>query len=218
MNVLVIEDQTMVRELLVIACQQILPSASVSTSANAVEALEACRRSPPELILLDLVLPGRDGLDLLKDLLILAPKAKVIVLSSYIDEFTLHRVQDSGVNGLLDKNEQSVKVLAEAITAVLDGRRYISSSVQQMWSFIRADPIAFDKILSEREQEVLRLVGAGLTNEKIAQQLEISTLTARNHRLNIMGKLGLHSTPELIRYAMEKGFTRIPERKTKSSR
>jgi DNA-binding NarL/FixJ family response regulator len=209
MTTLVVEDQTMVRELLVLACAQAMPAANIVSAGTGATALASCRQNAPDLILLDLVLPDGDGLDFLKEIFAAAPSVKVIALSSHIDEFTLHRAFSSRVHGILDKNEQPVKVLREAITAVLAGDRYVSSLVRRMRASVRADPAAFEKILSEREQEVLRLVGEGLTNEKIADLLEISVSTAKHHRLNLMAKLDMHSTPQLIRYAIEKGFTRI---------
>lgn len=211
MKVLVIEDQTMVRELLALACKQALPKSGVRTAGSRADALALCREAPPDLVILDLVLPDGDGLDLLPDLFALAPGAKIIALSSHIDEFTLHRALSSRVHGILDKNEQPVRILREAITAVLGGQQYVSSLVQRLKASVRANPAAFDKILSDREQGVLRLVGEGLTNDQIATRLKISASTAKNHRLNIMAKLDMHSTPQLIRYAIEKGFTRIPE-------
>jgi len=217
MNVLVIEDQTMVRELLALACGEALPKAKVNTAGTRAAALALCRTVPPDLVILDLVLPDGDGLDLLPDIFALAPTAKVIALSSHIDEFTLHRALSSRVHGLLDKNEQPVRILREAITTVLAGRQYVSSFVQRLKASVRADPAAFNKILSEREQGVLRLIGEGLANDQIAARLKISASTAKNHRLNIMAKLDMHSTPQLIRYAIEKGFTRIPEGPSPSS-
>ncbi len=211
-HVLVVEDHTLVGELLADSCRQILPEADVRIAGSCAAALEFCRRTPPDLVLLDLVLPDRDGLELLPELFAAAPRAKVIALSSHIDEFTLHRALGSRVHGILDKNEQPVRVLCEAIHTVLSGRQFVSSYVQRLRATVRADPAAFDKILSAREQGVLRLVGEGLTNDQIAARLGISVGTAKRHRLNIMARLDLHSTPQLIRYAMEKGFTRIPER------
>ncbi|MBL9215483.1 MAG: response regulator transcription factor [Opitutaceae bacterium] len=216
MTVLVIEDQTMVRELLTLACLQALPKARLHAAGTCAEALAQCRRDPPDLVILDLVLPDGDGLDLLPDILAGAPAAKVIALSSHIDEFTLHRALSSRVHGILDKNEQPVRILREAITTVLAGGQYVSSFVQRLKASVRANPAAFAKILSEREQGVLRLIGEGLTNDQIAVRLGISTSTAKNHRLNIMAKLDMHSTPQLIRYAIEKGFTRIPEGPSRS--
>lgn len=211
-NVLVVEDHTMVGELLALACRQVLPRAIVRTAGTCAAAFELARQAPPDLVILDLVLPDGDGLDLVPRIFSVAPAAKVIALSSHIDEFTLHRALHSRVHGILDKNEQPVRILREAIEAVLAGQQYISSYVQRLRASLRADPAAFDKILSAREQGVLQLVGEGLTNEQIARRLGISASTAKRHRLNIMARLDMHSTPQLIRYAIEKGFTRIPER------
>lgn len=201
----------MVRELLAIACRQVLPKADVRLAGSAQGALEECAALRPDLVLLDLVLPDGDGLALLPEIFSRAPRVKVIALSSHIDEVTLHRALGSRVHGILDKNEQPIKVLGEAIETVLAGGQYLSSAVQRLRASLRADPNAFDKILSDREQEALRLIGEGLSNEEVAEKLKISASTAKNHRLNIMAKLGIHSTPQLIRYAIEKGFTRVPE-------
>ena len=212
---LVIEDHTMVRELLVTACAQALPGATLASAGTRAAALISCRREPPDLVILDLVLPDGDGLDLAPEILRAAPTAKIIALSSHIDEFTLQRAQSSHVHGIIDKNEQPVRILHEAITAVLAGQRYFSSRVQRLKASVQADPLAFDKILSVREQSVLRLIGDGQSNEQIALNLGISPGTAKLHRLHIMAKLGLHSTPQLMRYAVEKGFTRIADRPPK---
>ncbi len=201
----------MVRELLELACAQALPGGTIDAVGTRAAAVAACRTAPPDLLLLDLVLPDGDALDLMPEIFALAPGVRVIALSSHIDEFTLHRALSSRVHGILDKNEQPVRILREAIAAVLAGRQYFSSFVQRLRASIRADPAAFDKILSDREQEMLRYIGEGLTNEQIAARLRISASTAKNHRLNIMAKLDMHSTPQLIRYAIEKGFARIPE-------
>lgn len=210
-KILVVEDQAMVRELLALACTQALPKAGVRTAGTRVETLALCHESPPDLVILDLVLPDGDGLDLVPKIFAVAPQVKIIALSSHIDEFTLHRALGSKVHGILDKNEQPVRILREAISTVLNGRQYISSLVQRLRVSARANPAAFDKILSDREQGVLCLIGEGQTNDEIAVRLKISSSTAKNHRLNIMAKLDMHSTPQLIRYAIEKGFTRIPE-------
>ncbi|MDB6168400.1 MAG: histidine kinase [Verrucomicrobia bacterium] len=211
MTTLVIEDQTMVRELLVLACSEALPTATINSVGTCEGARSSCRREPPNLVILDLVLPDGDGLDLVPEIFSMAPDVKIIALSSHIDEFTLHRALSSRVHGILDKNEQPVRILREAIETVLAGQRYVSSLVQRLKASAREDPAAFDKILSDREQEVLKLIGEGLTNEQVARRLKISASTAKHHRLNIMAKLDIHSTPQLIHYAIEKGFTRVSE-------
>ena len=210
-KLLIVEDQTMVRELLAIACRQALPRAEVRVAGSAQGALEECAKAAPDLVLLDLVLPDGDGLALLPEIFARAPRARVIALSSHIDEVTLHRALGSRVHGIIDKNEQPIKVLGDAIETVMGGGQYLSSAVQRLRASLRADPNAFDKILSDREQEALRLIGEGMSNDEVAAKLGISANTAKNHRLNIMAKLGIHSTPQLIRYAIEKGFTRVHE-------
>ncbi len=201
----------MLRELLALACSQAIPNAAVRAAGDGKTALDECRTLKPDLVILDLVLPDGDGLSFLKDIYAAAPAAKVIVLSSHLDEFTLHRAVAARVHGIIHKNEQPVRVLKDAIGAVMEGRQYFSPLVQSLRASLRANPTAFDKILSSREQEVLGLVGEGLTNEEIAARLGITVSTAKAHRLKLMDKLDMHSTPQLIRYALEKGFTRLSE-------
>ena len=208
LTIVVIEDHTLIREMLVATCASSNPGSRVSGAGNAAQGLEACRREQPDLVFLDLALPDRDGLELLPDLFRACSRCKVIALSSYTDEFTLHRALHSNVHGFVDKNEQPLEVLSEAIATVLKGNRYFSSTALRVKANLRNDPAAFDKLLSDWEQQLLGLLGRGLSNEDIARRESLSAVTVRNHRCRIMAKLGIHSTPELITYAVEKGFVR----------
>jgi DNA-binding NarL/FixJ family response regulator len=209
--VLIVEDHALVREFLAKECAQILPGFAVHAAGTAAAALESCRQHPPSLVILDLVLPDGDGLDLASPIAKLSPEVKIVALSSHIDEVTVHRAARCSIQALLDKNEQPIAVLRLAIDAVLAGRSYLSPAAQRLKAHSRADPLAFAKLLSEREQEALRLIGEGLDNPAVAARLGIEPGTAKRHRLKIMAKLGIHSTPGLIRYALEKGFTRVPD-------
>lgn len=208
-KIVIVEDQTMVRDLLVRACQSSMAKVTVEQAADGATALERCRAMSPDLIILDLELPDGDGLDLLPKLRTLAPGAKVIVLSSHTDDVTVHRVMQKHIEGFVDKNSQPLEMLREAVQMVMDGRRYMSPAVREVWSRLRDEPEAFSKILSDREQEILGLVGRGLTNSEIAEILGLRAVTVQNHRCNIMARLGIHSTSHLIRYANDKGFTRL---------
>lgn len=199
----------MVRELLVEACRLSFVPEVIGQAADAAEALKECGQINPDLIILDLQLPDRDGLELLPELRVLAPRAKVIALSSHTDEVTIHRVLQSHIEGFVDKNAQPMAILRIAVATVMEGRRYLSPVVHQVWQRMCNAPAAFNKLLSVREQEVLALAGRGCTNPEIASQLGLSVITVRNHRCNIMAKLDIHSTSHLIRYATEKGFTRL---------
>jgi DNA-binding NarL/FixJ family response regulator len=208
MNLVIIEDQTLIQELLVMACRISYPQARIHAASTAAEGLELCRAQAPNVVLLDVVLPDRDGLELLPAIREAAPEARILVLSSHTDEFTLHRAYEAGVNGFVDKNLQTLEVLHEAVAAVMEGKSYASAVVQKVRAQTRADPRSFAKVLSDRELELLVHFGYGRSNEEVATLVELSPRTVRNHRHNVMRKLGLKSTPQLIRYALDKGFTR----------
>lgn len=197
------------RGLLLRACQDTMPGSSVVGARNAEEGLALGRELQPEIILLDLGLPDRDGLDLLDDLAASARSAKVICISGYTDEVTMHRALRSPLRGFVDKTEATFENLGTAIRTVLEGQTYFSPAVRRARQSLGSDPLAFDKILSEREQALLRWFGRGLSNEEIATALNLSELTVRNHRYRTMAKLGLRTSAELIRYALEKGFARL---------
>jgi DNA-binding NarL/FixJ family response regulator len=209
MKIVAIEDHALMRDLLLRACREAVEGAVVSGAADAEAGLKLCRRQKPDVILLDLALPDRDGLDLLEELGAACPKSKIIGVSGYSDEYTIYRVLGSPLHGFVDKNDHTSAQLATAIRAVLDGERYFSARAKAAWASLRSDPASFDKILSSREQDLLRLFGRGLGNDEIAAGENLSELTVRNHRCRIMAKLGLRTSAELISYAFEKGFVRV---------
>jgi DNA-binding NarL/FixJ family response regulator len=210
MKIVVIEDHALMRDLLLKACREAIAGSKVAGARDADSGLALCKRVQPDVVLLDLALPDRDGFELLQDLLTACPRAKFVGVSGYNDEFTLNRATQSKLHGFVDKNEQTADTLAEAIRTVMAGRRFLSPLAQEAHRSLRNDPEAFDKILSEREQTLLVHFGRGLTNHEIATALSLSELTVRNHRYRIMAKLGVKSSADLIRYALEKGFTRPP--------
>lgn len=196
------------RDLLLRACGDAMPGSVVLGAKDAESGLALCRARQPDVIILDLALPDRHGLDVLDDLIAACRKTKVIGLSGYSDEYTLHRAMHSKLHGFVDKNEQTVEALAEAIRSVCAGKRYLAASVHAVNDALRNNPVSFDKILSPREQGLLGLFGRGMTNGEVAAEVGLSELTVRNHRCRLMAKLNFRTSPELIRYALEKGFTR----------
>jgi two-component system response regulator NreC len=208
MKIAVIEDHALMRDLLVKACREAIDGAVVAGARDAKSGLALCRDSVPDVIILDLALPDRDGLDVLDELLAAAPMAKAIGVSGYTDEYTLHRAMQSKLHGFVDKNEQTVEALTAAIHAVRNGQRYLSAALHAAHAASRNNPDSFHKILTEREQSLLPLFGRGLTNEQVAARVSLNELTVRNHRCRLMAKLNIRTSPELIRYALEKGFTR----------
>lgn len=209
MKIAVIEDHALMRDLLLRACCEEISGAKAYGAGDAATGLALCRRIKPGVIILDIALPDCDGLDLLDELLTICPKAKIIGLSGYVDEFTVYRVLGSRLHGFVDKNDHTTGQLASAIHSVLAGERYFSPRALKAWTAFRSDPGAFDKILSSREQHLLRLFGQGLGNEEIAGTVNLCELTVRNHRCRIMAKLGLRTSAELVAYAYVKGFVRV---------
>ncbi|MES1166523.1 MAG: response regulator transcription factor [Pseudomonadota bacterium] len=217
MKIAVIEDHALMRDLLLQTCRSAVKGSEPSGAADAASGLRLCRKLKPDVILLDLALPDRDGLDLLDELSAACPQAKIIGLSGYMDEFTIYRVLGSALHGFVDKNDHTAAQLATAIRSVLAGERYFSASVLEAWASLRSDPAAFDKILSAREQDLLRLFGRGKGNDEIAATVGLSELTVRNHRCRIMAKLNLRTSAELISYAFEKGFVRTQQKGGRSA-
>jgi DNA-binding NarL/FixJ family response regulator len=132
---------------------------------------------------------------------------KILILSSHCDEYTVFRAEKVRVQGFVDKNTNSVATLKSAITAVADGKAWYSEAFLRAKAARHRDPRSFDKLLTERERSVLALVGQPLTDAEISAQLAISEQTVEKHRFNILHKLDLESTTELVRYAREHGFT-----------
>src|SRR6218665_2143345 len=133
MKIVVIEDHTLMRDLLLRACCEAIPGSTAKRGGGAASGLALCRREKPGIIILDLALPDRDGLDLIDELLGICPKAKVIGLSGYVDEFTVYRVLGSRLHGFVDKNDHNSGQLAAAIRGVMAGERYFSPRALKAW-------------------------------------------------------------------------------------
>jgi two-component system NarL family response regulator len=178
----------------------------IGSAEDGETALELIRRTRPDLILLDLLIPKLSGIEVARELLTCVPAPRILALSAETDAKTLYDVSQLGLPGFIDKKDSSIDVLKEAIQMVGTGKRYISPTVRERVASLRRDRNAFQKILSDREQEILSLIGGGHSDEQIASELGITESSAQTHRANILRKLELHSTAELMRYALEKGF------------
>jgi DNA-binding NarL/FixJ family response regulator len=174
-------------------------------AASAEEALAAIQRLEPDVVVADLKLPGKSGLELIKDLASLWPRLPVIVLSMYEEEVFAERCLRAGARGYVMKNE-GVERLAAAIWRVLGGGVDVSSRaseciVEGLSRRRRREPETPLHQLTDRELEVLQWLGRGLSTRDLAHQLHISVKTVESHRLHLKSKLGLATAPELIAYA-----------------
>ena len=178
----------------------------VATCQTIKEGWKAFEKHDPEAAILDIELPDGSGLDLANRMLKVNPKIRVLGVSGRTDEYTLYRVFMTGLFGFVDKNTETIDELRKAVEQLGEGNCYYAATVQQNMLIQKTDPNAFSKILTDREQELMRYFGAGASNEKIGERLNLRPVSVQNHKARIMRKLGLHTTVELIRYAMQKGF------------
>ena len=164
-----------------------------------------CLTSKPALAVVDIDLPKLDGLELSQRLLTQMPALRILIMTGRMDAYTVWRASQIGVHGYIEKT-LSPEMLIEAIRAVAKGNVFFSPTFQKVKQEWLSQPEAFQKILSEREQVVLRRVVAGFDDEHIAKELSISPATVIVHRKHIRQKLELHNDRELVAYARTWGL------------
>jgi two-component system response regulator NreC len=207
MRVVIADDHALVRSGLRMLLENEGDFEVVAEAGTADEAVRAARLEKPDVVLLDVVMPGRSGLDALADVLEAAPDAKVLVLSMQDDPRYVREAFAAGASGYLLKEAADADLVA-ALREVGAGSHYVhpalgarlAAAEAAMQAKAAADP------LSEREREVLRLLALGHTNQEIARMLFISVRTAETHRAHIMQKLRLSTRAELVRYALAEGL------------
>lgn len=205
-KVLVVDDHPMTRYGIVRLIEQEPDLVVCGEAENASRALAAVRALKPQVVLTDLTMPGGEGLEFVKDVRSLHPEVAVLVVSMHDEALYAERALRAGARGYIMKNEGGEK-LVEAIRQVLQGKTYVSENmsgkVLEIFSHRRrrADDTTIGK-LTDREFEVFRLLGQGMTTREIGQQLRLSTKTVETHRLHVREKLGLKSGPALIKYAV----------------
>lgn len=208
-SLVIIEDHAIVGGLVARVAEDAFEAVTVHSTREGYAGVELCAKEKPDIVILDLELPDADGFELVEKIREVSPETRILILSAHTESYVLHKLKAARVFGFVDKNEQSPNTLVEALRSVAEGRQFMSKSVEKAFEQLSANPNSFHKLLSEREQDLLRLFGQGLTDQAIAEQVGLKELTVRNHRRNIMSRLGIHSTPELIRYALEHGFSRV---------
>ena len=206
-RVLVVDDHAVVRS----GLRRVLDSEhdieTVGEAASAERAVFEALEHKPDVVLLDVVMPGKSGIEGMPALLQAAPEVKVLVLSMQDDPRYVREAFEAGASGYVLKEAADTEVVG-AVRAVAAGERYVHPALgarlvaaeAEERKRVESDP------LSEREREVLALLALGHTNQEIAALLYISVRTAETHRAHIMQKLGLASRAELVRYALDHGL------------
>ncbi len=207
MRILIVDDHAVVRQ----GLKQILSSSFKSVyfgdAANAQSALQKIWKEEWDVVVLDITMPGRNGLDVIKDIRKSHPKLPVLVLSMHPEDQFAVRVFRSGASGYMTK-EGAPEELVGAIKKILAGGRYISPSmaetmVQYLDIDVQKQPHEF---LSDREFQVLCMIGDGKTVKFIASQLSISAKTVSTYRTRILEKMSMKTSADLIHYAVHAGL------------
>ncbi len=211
-TILIVDDHPLVRQ----GLKMLLTSKSkfevIGEAATGAEALEKVSRLKPAVVLMDLSLPDQSGLEVIGNIRNAREKARIIVISMHSKPDYIAKAFQAGAQGYIAKDAAPENIL-QAIQAVLDGEYFMDSSVSHKVVENLIHPPAAPGLknqkldaLTAREQEVFVLLAEGLSNDQIAQRLFISLKTAKNHRVSIMRKLGIHNTHELIRNAVKLGL------------
>ena len=181
----------------------------VDEAANGDEALKLARQIQPDVILLDISMPGPGGIEVTRRIKQTVPKARVLILTVHEDEGLLQEAIQAGASGYIIKRAVESELI-DAIRAVWRGDLYVHPAMTRalLKEVAPSPPPSSNKdapveSLTPREVEVLRLIAQGYTNRQMADMLSISIRTVESHRSNLMGKLDMHSRVELVRYARE---------------
>jgi two-component system response regulator NreC len=204
LTIAICDDHALVRSGIARVLEQEPGFRIIASAATAEEARTVVGQTQPDVLLLDVTMPGRSGIDVLPELRLLSPQTKVLMLSMHDDPAYVRQSLAAGARGYVLKDAADAE-LVKAIRQVAEGHRYVDPVLGARLASATPAPAARVDLLSEREHDVLRLLALGHTNQEIAQQLFISVRTAETHRAHIMRKLQLSTRAELVRYAIEHG-------------
>ncbi|MFA6032672.1 MAG: response regulator transcription factor [Myxococcota bacterium] len=208
-KVLIVDDHAIVRR----GLRQILldesSEFSVAEAADGDQAIEAVRQHPFDVAVLDISMPGRTGLDVLKEIRDLRPKLPVLMLSIHPESQYAVRALRAGAYGYLTKDSAPAE-LVNAVRKVASGGRYITQAVGEKLALtLDRDPGAPPhETLSNREHYVLCMIGSGRTITEIARELKLSVKTVSTYRSRMLAKMGMRTSAELTRYAIENGLVK----------
>ena len=205
-RILIVDDHPMMREGLKGVIQHEPDMCVCGVAENASQAMDAVQKLAPDLALVDITLPGKSGLELVKDLKAMFPNLVILAISMHDESLYAERMLRAGANGYISK-QQPPQELVHAIRQVLVNQVYVSTEVSSQlirrFSWQIQKNKTPEEILTDREFEILHLIGEGKTPKDIAGQLCISPKTVAVHNANIRRKLNLKSTAQLIRFALQ---------------
>lgn len=210
-SIVLVDDHPVVRKGLRAMLEQDLDCTVVGEADDGLKGLEMVEHLKPDVLIVDVMLPGLNGLEVTRRVKQALPQTRIIVLSMHSNEPYVLEALRSGATAYVLKSS-STENLTEAVRAVVTGQRYLSPPLTEraIEAYIQRSgavpEVSGYQTLTSREREVFQLAAEGLSNAEIGERLFISPRTAETHRSNLMKKLGLRSESELIRYAIQQGI------------
>jgi len=203
MHILIADDHAVVRRGLREILSDALPTADFCEAGNGDEVLSQLGKSSIAMLVLDINMPGRSGMDVLRDVKHTYPRLPVIILSCHPEDQYAVRCLRAGAAAYINK-DSAPEELAIAIKKILSGGRYVSASLAEKLIANLDEPVdkPLHESLSDREHEVMRMIAAGVPLTEIGERLHVSVKTISSYRTRIMEKMQMKSNAELTRYAM----------------
>lgn len=211
LRVLIADDHQLFRDGLRSLLQRSAGFTVVGEAGDGLEALRLCNELRPDIVLLDISMPGLNGVEATRRIAAEVPHTRVLILSMHADRRFVAETLRAGASGYLLKDSAFPEVV-RAIQSAMEGHVFLSPAITDVVAqdfAVRVPPpqnSAF-QLLSPREREVLQLLAEGLATKEIADRLSVSAKTVETHRRQLMEKLGLHSVAELTKYAVREGLT-----------
>jgi DNA-binding NarL/FixJ family response regulator len=207
MKVLIVDDHAIVRRGLKAILSDEFHGATFGEASDARQALEQLRKKEWDIALLDIALPGKSGLDLLKELKAEWPRLPVLVLSAHPEDQFAVRALKAGSGGYMTK-ESAPEELAKAIRKILAGGRYVSPALAEKLAMgVTKDLTRMPhEMLSDREYEVMSRIAWGKTVTEIGEELSLSAKTISTYRARVLEKLGIKNSAEIVQYAVRNGL------------
>jgi DNA-binding NarL/FixJ family response regulator len=207
MNILIADDHAIVRKGLVELLREEFPVALIVEANSSTDVLEKVKGKVWDIIMLDISMPGRNGVDVLKQLRADGVKAPILMLSIHSEEQYAIRVLKAGASGFLNK-DSATEELTLAIRKVISGKKYITDTLAEKLATTSLGDLdkPVHELLSDREMQVFQLLGNGHSVSEIADKISLSVSTISTYRSRILEKLSLNNNFEITRYALEKGL------------
>jgi DNA-binding NarL/FixJ family response regulator len=209
MRTIILEDCALFRGLLIKACESDLGCRVVGEADDGLAGKALIEAQRPELLISDLNMPGCHGVEVARHCRECSPGTRILLMSSHSDDFAIGLIDPSLVDGFVAKNTEAVEAFRDAVKMMRAGKRFFSpaSLEHKLGRLVTAgDPLL---IPTEREFAALSLIGEGLSDEEVAERLEISVNTARTHRGRIMRKLKIEGSTKLSVFALRHGLARL---------